>query len=391
MSDRSKFLTEGVRKFSPLLQAFEAGYTLEQVRESVEEALLPEFQNPEVLKRYGVDLLTVEATNVAKVKLNPAAFELYAHCVDLRRRALASNADQCARVCAAWEQEIGAGLHLYWNTARFEVNKEELPLDEFAFEVFRTMGSLLEGTLLPYLRELLHMHRSLEGRGSEKREIAAMDFGAIVSSLESGVVPRHLLRPQPTKIPLNQWRNIAQHFSMAADGSSISCKYGRRLQHEIRLPREELFAALVSVVVIFQAIRTAHTLFFLDNSDVLSAHCKGYARKDTDLQFQFIVGAASQGFEVKGLRVSESLAEAMFVDVTAGEPMKRGIHASQFVVELWKATRSALVQITYAPKGGQPTLRARASASICEEVASGKKSVADLAAVIEFWRPENEV
>lgn len=66
MNEQTRYLTDGTRQFSSILQAFEACLTIEQVR-------------------------------------------------------------------AAVYQEIAAGLRLYWNSARLEVKKDDLPLDEFAY------------------------------------------------------------------------------------------------------------------------------------------------------------------------------------------------------------------------------------------------------------------
>lgn len=384
MSDRTRHLTEGVRKFSPLLQAFEAGYSIDQIKASVYEALEPEFRNPEVLTRYGIDLLTVEATNVSKLKLRPDAHALYRACIDTHYSLFEKSPDQCARVCADWEQEIGAGLHLYWNSARFEVDKTDLPLDEFAFEALRNIGSLLEATMQPYLRELLHFCLASTGGNATKDTVSALDFGEVVNRLESMRFGDRLLRSQPSNVPLNQWRNIAQHFSVKADGTTVTCSYGRGRKRSISLLRSELWEVLVSLTAMHLAIRTAHTVFFLDQSDVLIAHCKGFARKDSDLQFQFLVGAASQGFEVSDLSVSADCASAVFHDVTEGDPTPRGIHASQFVLELWKASRSAQVKITYQTKAGVAHLWAKALGKDCEQVAIGNKDMRYLAEVVEL-------
>lgn len=384
MSNRTRHLTEGVRKFSPILQAFEAGYSIDQIKAAVYEALESEFRNPEVLSRYGIDLLTVEATNVSKLKLRPDAHALYKECIDIHYSFLAKSPDECARVCADWEQEIGAGLHLYWNSARFEVDKTDLSLDEFAFEALRNIGSLLEATMQPYLRELLHLCLASSGSGATKGAISALDFGEVVGRLEAIRFGDKMLRPQPSSVPLNQWRNIAQHFSISTASTTITCTYGRGRKRSISFSRAELWEVLVSLTEMHLAIRTAHTVFFLDQGDTLATHCKGYARKDSDLQFQFVVGAASQGFEVFALSVSSDCASAALRDVTEGEATPRGIHASQFVLELWKATRSERVKITYQTKSGVTHLRAEAHGRDCEQVAIGDKDMRYLAEVVEL-------
>lgn len=383
MSDRTRHLIEGVRKFSPLLQAFEAGYTIKQVKASIHATLRPEFRNSDLLEQYGIDLLTVEAINVEKLKLRPNAYRLFTACMDARRAFLDLNPDQCSRICANWEQEIGRGLHFFWNSARMEVNKTDLALDEFAYEAFRNIGSLLEATMLPYLRELLHFHEALNGANPTKEDIAAIDFGSVVSRLEKWI-ETDILRPQPQNLPINQWRNIAQHFSVSQQGDRVVCHYGKASKRTIELTRDELWEVLVTLFSIHSALRTAHTIFFLDHGSILAKHCTGYRRKDSDLHFQFIVGAASQGFEVTALSVQAGLARATLKDCTIGDARDRGIHASQFVLGLWIATKANELEIEYVTKAGGLYLRARSVGSNCELVHSGERDMGYLADTVEL-------
>lgn len=383
MNEKTRYLTEGVRKFSPLLQAFEAGYTIEQVKAAVHEALQPEFRNSKVLARYGIDLLTVEATNISKLKLSPSSYELFRKCMNLRASLLEHDQDCCARVCSAWEQDIAAGLRFYWNSARLEVNKSDLALDEFAYEAFRNIGSLLEATMLPYLREMAHIQSSLRGENLDKDAIAALDYGSVVTRLE-GQLGATSLRPQPSNVALNQWRNIAQHFAVKSGTDLIECHYGKKTVRTLLLTRDELWNALVTIFSIHLAIRTSHTIFFLDHGDVLAAHCKGFERKDSDLQFQFVVGAASQGFEVTSLTVAPELSKAVFRDCTEGEPTARGIHASQLLLNLWQATNAKELEIEYVTKAGTRHLLASTLGSHCALVASGTQDMQYLAKVVNL-------
>lgn len=383
MNEKTRYLTEGVRKFSTLLHAFEAGFTIEQVRAAVLEALQPEFRNAEVLARYGIDLLTVEATNVSKLKLSPSSYELFRSCMNLRTSMLDHDQDACARICSAWEQDIAAGLRFYWNSARLEVNKSDLPLDEFAYEAFRNIGSLLEATMLPYLREMAHLQSSLRGENLNKDAISGLDFGSVVSRLESQVGVNSL-RPQPWNVALNQWRNIAQHFAVRSGTEIIECQYGKKTVRTLMLTREDLWNALLAIFSIHLAIRTSHTLFFLDHGDVLALHCKGFERKDSDLQFQFVVGAASQGFEVTALSVAPDISEAILRDCTTGEPTARGIHASQFLLGLWRATKAEQLRIEYFTKAGTRHLLASTLGSHCALVDSGAEDMRYFASVVNL-------
>jgi len=377
-------ILRGVRAFSPLLQAYEAGYTKEEIKSSVINALTPEFENAAMLDRYGIDLLTVEAINVAKIRNSDWSSNLFDQCTRIRRQHLNNDADDCAKTYALWEESIGKALSLYWSAVRLEHEKTDLPLDEFAYELFRNIGGLIEGTLQVYLKELLHLAQRSQGESVAFSNIDSLDLGATVRLVgEKAGIASYLTLP-PWNVPLNQWRNIAQHYSMNSSGSSIICRYGVRHQHSITLTRPELLDVARSLFLLFSTIRTAQTLFALDHADSLIAHCKGFVRKEADTQFQFAVGAASQGFEVVELEVSEECARAVLADVTAQDPGARSIHASQFVYPLWIATRSQRLIIDYRAKSGTITLRTIATAEDCEKVFDYTEDFAYLAKVVCF-------
>lgn len=384
MKVNNQSILRGVRAFSTLLQAYEAGYTTEDIKSTVMEMLMPEFKNATMLDRYGIDLLTVEAVNVTKIRNSDWASKLFDQCLHIRRQHLANDVNDCARTCALWEEHIGKALSLYWSAVHLEHKKTDLPLDEFAYEIFRNIGSLIEGTLQVYLKELLHIAQRAQGESVNFIDIDALDLGKTVRLLGEKAGIESYLTLSPWNVPLNQWRNIAQHYAMNSNGSSIICHYGARHQHSITLTRSELLDVARSLFLLFSTMRTAHTLFALDHADVLAVHCKGFVRKPADTQFQFVVGAASQGFEVVELDISEDCARAVLADVTAQDPDTRSIHASQFIYPLWTATRSKRLIIDYRSKAGIITLRTIATAEDCKKVFNCKENISYLAEVVCF-------
>ncbi len=384
MNEKSHSILRGIRAFSPLLQAYEAGYTIDEIKSCVIKALTPEFENAAMLDRYGIDLLTVEAVNVAKIRNSDWASSLFDQCLRIRRQYLANDADGCAKVCASWEEPIGRALSLYWSAVRLEHEKADLSLNEFAYELFRNIGGLIEGTLQVYLKELLHIAQRSQGESVAFADIDSLDLGTAVRLVgEKAGITSYLTLP-PWNVPLNQWRNIAQHYSMDSSGSSIVCRYGTRHPHSITLTRSELLQVAHALFLLFSTIRTAQTLFALDYADVLVVHCKGFMRREAETQFQFVVGAASQGFEVVELDVSEGCARAVLADVTVQDPDARSIHASQFVYPLWIATRSQRLIIDYRAKSGNVTLRTTAMAKDCRKVYDYTEDFAYLAKTVCF-------
>lgn len=384
MTTKNERLLGGIRAFSPLLQAYEAGYSKEEIKAGVFESLESEFENPEILDRYGLDLLTVESINVAKVRTNNWASDLYDKSMEIRRSLLVSNKNKCAEICSQWEEQIGKALTLYWSAVRFEHHKDELPIDEYAYELFRNIGGLIEGTLQVYLKELLHIAIYAQGESASHSEISSLSLGNVVNKLSERLGNPDIFTLSPWMVPINQWRNIAQHLSIDTEDSSIVCTYGAKNQHVIKLERKELMEIAKSLFTLYSAIRTSQTIFFLDHADSLISHCRGFKRKDTDELFQFCVGAASQGFEVIDLVVSDDNAFAQFSDVTDEDTLERALHASQFVYQLWEVTRSNTIVIKYDTKSGSQSLITTAKSEDCKKVYSGEENFSYLSKVVDF-------
>jgi hypothetical protein len=389
LEEKTKKLLEGIRAFSPLLQAYEDGYTKEEIKAYILETLKPEFENSKILNKYDIGLLTVESVNISKIRTYEFSSKIFDISLNIRRTLLAKNHDVCVKICSQWEKDIGKALSLYWNAVRFENCKKDLPLDEYAYELFRNIGSLIEGTLQIYLKELLHLTHYVKDEEISYSEISSLSLGNIVNLLSNKLDFPDLFTLKPWRVPLNQWRNIAQHYSIDTTGSLIVCRYGNKKQHEIQLERSELFEVAKSLFLLYSAIRTSHTIFFLDNANSLVSHCKGFKRKDSDEQFQFFVGAASQGFEVIDFDVSQDVATAHFIDTTDEDSLKRALHASQFVYELWIATKAKELVLKYDTKLKDKTLITTAKAKDCEIIYNGEKEFAYLAEVVKYQLDEN--
>ena len=384
MATRNNRLSRGVRAFSPLLQAFEAGYSREDIKAHILKTLEPEFDNPEMLESYGIDLLAVETINITKVRANGWASELYDRSMEARRSLLASDKNICAEVCSKWEADIGKALTFYWSAVKFEYSKTDLPIDEYTYELFRNIGGLIEGTLQVYLKELLHITLCTHGKSSSYSEVSSLSLGTVISKLSEELGNSDIFKLSPWMIPLNQWRNIAQHLSIDTDNFSINCRYGAKNQHIIKLERDELMEIARSIFTLYSAIRTSQTIFFLDSADSLISHCKGFKRKDADEQFQFCVGAASQGFEVIDLKIDTNKAYAEFYDVTDENSFERAVHATQFVYQLWIATRSDILVVKYSTKLRDKYLIATAKSEDCEKIYKGEESFTYLSGVVDF-------
>jgi hypothetical protein len=381
--DRNNRLLSKIREHSNVLQAIEAGVTPAEIKETARSTLELVVTDPAILDRMSLDLLLTEAINVQRVLSDAwSASRLY-FCLDLHKYALQTDPKAALAELERWDDPINRGLSQYWSHGHLEHDKRSLALEEFASEVFRTIGSLIEATLQPFLRALLGQVRIT--RKKDPSNINILDLGNVVQELASTAGDKDLFEPPPWGIPLNQWRNIAQHHGYEVSGTQIRCWYGKPpMTKQITLTRAELWEALLAVVSVYHIIRASHMVTLINNVDRVQLPSAASQERPDAAVFQFATAAASQGFEVMHVQVDEARAFAVLQDVTEGDNEVRQIHASQFTNVLWQFTRARLCEVEYRTRSGTPTLFASADADDCAAVSNDQIEWGEFAARVRF-------
>jgi hypothetical protein len=264
---------------------------------------------------------------------------------------------------------------------QLERPKDSLPLEEFAVESFVLTGQLIEAVMLPFLRGFLYIVRIADG--GQQRDIQsarALHLGRIVGELNGHDEFIDLFSPAPWHMPLNQWRNIAQHQSYEIVGDKILCRYGAKDKtKEIALTRDELFFLVRRIFRIYVVIKTARILFLMDNADALSDRKWPDTGRDDQQAFNFAILASSQGFEASDLVETETEISVVLRECSDMDPSARRFHASQFAYVLWTKRPKPYAKVEYREKDGTPSLITRVSGKDCEEIRSGKIEFHELA------------
>ena len=209
-----------------------------------------------------------------------------------------------------------------------------------------------------------------QGASPSLQCIDELDLGNIIDQL-------HRESPNPSffapwGVRLNQWRNIAQHFSATIEGKDIVCRYGRSgNEREITLTRSEMIAVVKRGFDTFSSLRLANRLFFMDNLHAIQAD--NLLPSDIRLRpeatiLNFVTAMASQGFEVIDFQNDEQGAKVIVRDVSTQNPNQRRFHTVQFVGLLWCTTRAAVVTVEYHERDGTPNFRTRATRDIFERI-----------------------
>jgi hypothetical protein len=376
---------KGINSRNPFSTLTEEGNSPNEIKKSIRAALDPHFQNKEVIDEQFY-ILIPEVVNLALVESDPTIYSIYHGVQIIYRRALIVDPISCFGACAAFERDIMSGLSQVWSQMYLEHDKAELPLDEFRQEAFKNIGDIIEGSLKPFLKELVLQNRLSRGKKANYDNVADLTLGTVVHELIETVDISDAFVPPPWELRLNDWRNIAQHHTSEVIGNEIVATYyigaGKR---QIRLNRDELLQVLRQIALIFRAVRTARVIFVLDNINNIGPLIDLSIPLRMDMSvISFASAIGVEGFELVDLDVSEESVEAKIRDLTDQLPQERMIHASQFVYPLWWYFKKTRLCIHFHDRSGKLMLTAETNASACQAIADEHMPFSELANHVQF-------
>jgi hypothetical protein len=256
------------QRSSPYHGLSEHGLSPEEIKTAIIEVLEPYFEHRDQLVACAVELLGNEAINAARLQDDPPSHETLKAAIDIYRRAKSTNPERCFKIIGEWQAKVLQGLSEYWSLYQLERDKNTLELEEFMSETARTIGGVIDAAIQPYVRELLAQAELVAGRDSTDSKIRGMDFGRCIGMLrDAGLLP-DACSPPPWGVPLNQWRNMAQHHDFKVQNGMIVGTYGKEPNYRtISLSRQEMHDAAVLFVRLQGALNVARSVFVIDNHD----------------------------------------------------------------------------------------------------------------------------
>jgi len=296
------------------------------------------------------------------------AFNLFEYAFGIHQRAYSQDKITCIQTSVEWQPAIYEGLSIFWSQYHLELDKRNLPDDEFLHECLRNIGAITEGATKHLTKELLQQQRVANGDYVSKGGTKDMDFGNAVYELYRASPNPDFFAPQG--IRLSQWRNIAQHLSAHVEGTEFICKYGKP-EKEIRLTRTELYQITKHMIYFFSGLKLANTFFTVDHMTELVAvglTPESMRKRDEMDILNIVYGLLSQGFEVVDFQTDEKESRLVVRDMTSLDPDKRKIHSSQFVYLLWLYTKSRIVSVEYLEQNGIPNFLTSATADLFEKI-----------------------
>jgi len=365
-------ILEKINAANPLHALTQAGLTPSEIKELIFQTLSPFFNDREIVRRLAVEFLAPEAANVGKLVNLPKGENFLWTVLERYRLAYKHDAKRCFEIISFWENRMEYASREFWSQALLEVPKEDLDLELFLHECLRNIGSLIEGSFQPLLRECLSLDKMLAGAHDAASAVQDLSLGTVVAQLQQTLPDPDLLAPEPWRIPINQWRNIAQHKSAFVQNGRIKATCGlSHAQKVVFFEREELLTALVGIQMRMSCLRSARTMFLFDHFDEAKACFPKIEVNAATKLFQLSSSFATQGFRLESVEINETETRFALRDISRQTDFKRIAHCSQFLVSIWLFYKTDRVTIHYLGADGSRKAQMFSTAAELSEVTRG--------------------
>lgn len=347
-----KIYFDAVNRTEPYSALYHAGATPDQVKEAIVGLLQAYVPNKSRLQELAVSVLATEAVCIGQLSSRKEWKEILDSCFEIRNNAIRSNRQQSFEIIRYFEPAIRSAQEKYALLVIFEVPKDELTLDEFAFDLIRTIGTLVESNLQPYIKELCCLHAVASGQALDVRSVATEEFGNICEKFEKALSGGTLLTPAPWGVRVNQWRNIAQHHSYVVRGDEVVASYGKATpKKQVALVRSELIYLAQELVQRLGALKSSRVITIVNHIDELEPYL--FKEKPSVYSHATALTAsfATQGFRLLHLQAQEGQATAVIEDVAPTIGIDRPIHCSQFVATIAGRFPGHSVEVRYIATG----------------------------------------
>jgi len=365
MDRRERRVMAHIASLQPLEALYAEGLSPDDVKEVLLELFTPYSENHDALGHYVVNFLVGDAITLSTIQDSAWAMQLLQEALRVHRAAIAADREFSLRMLGERIVEESAALSTYWSQYHLARELEDLALEEFVHESMRLIGTLIEGTLKPFLYGLAHQVRIARGQRPTVQEVNALTLGNALELLIqfAPAADYYSLR----HVRLSQWRNIAQHFTARVRDNTVICTYqdGRA---EVELTRDDLLAVVVDVAKAYNALKVAHALVFFDHLDEMrdaDMLCEPDVRPEASLTV-LASALASQGFRIVDASFTDEHSQLVVQDVSRLDPADRRFHTTQFVIPLFLHRQAARVTVEYRERDGTPSFRTSATRELLE-------------------------
>jgi len=332
---RQEYL-DSVNSFEPFTRMVQDGHSSEDIKSSVIHLLTPFVQDIDFLEKNAVSLLANEATCIGQLMSKPRWKTLLVDAFEVRNSSLDKDKQKAIDVMANFEPSIREAQAKYSLQIIFENIREDYELDEYAFELFRIIGALIESVIQPFLREYYCLLLICHDRDFDIASVIKSDFGRIINNIEELNSSDSFTKPYPWGIRINQWRNIAQHHSYSVSNDLVLAEFGKGNNlKNIELEKHELFNLSKELIRRLGALKSSRELTILNyNESIIPALPKVESLKNYGAITELASSFATQGFKMVKFTDEDRQIEATFIDLSEQVTSNRQIHCSQFLVPI---------------------------------------------------------
>jgi hypothetical protein len=185
----------------------------------------------------------------------------------------------------------------------------------FVRACFRHLGDTVESVHYPHIECIHELLSNINVLGIPPKNKRG-DFGSIISALIQLDKLKFIYRDNLHDIPLNQWRNIAQHSSYAINKESglIVCVYGNG-RHKIEITSDEIYNLLCRLNDLHSLQKIALDLFLCEFMDDIN-----FNSNDTIISLETIFGGILNninvyGFHLKSMKNTSGFYQFELVDI----------------------------------------------------------------------------
>ena len=364
------------------------GWDSDSFKGLIIETLEPYFENKQFLKEKAIDLLSAEAANVGMIGQDVKAERWLRQLLAIHRTASKASEEVCFQTIGYWEQAIAHGRDEFWSAAVLERDTSELSLEDLKFEMFRSIGMLIEACLQPLLKALLAQVRLARGDLQPNQNLLDLELGKVIDELFLKLPDSEIVAPAPWNVRLNQWRNMAQHHKTEVRGDRIVGVYGVGMkQTEIKLTRNGILEFGARLGLVLRVVRGSRAIFMFDNLEKIEPHFPTLHEREDVRVFHLAAPFATQGFQIERFEIIDKTAHVRIRDRIGGDIQRRTVHCSQLVFPIWLHFPYEAIEIEFMDVSGKSSVLIKASGADLALANEKPEPWEDLAKGVKFHRP----
>lgn len=385
---RQKYL-DTIIKFEPFSKLYEEGYSTQDIKNGVIELLNPYIIDKIFLNEYAVSLLANEAICISQLCTKKKWKSMFETIFTLRNNSILKNKDKAFKVMGIFEPLIREAQQKYSLQIIFENSKEDFNLDEYAFELFRLIGTLIESVIQPFIKEYYCLVLIFYNKEFETNKILNMDLGQIITNLEELILDTTITRQGSFNIKISQWRNISQHYSYKVENHTIIATYGKsKIPNTVSLTKDELFKLSKEFIHLLGSLKSSREFSIINNKDEIISYLPTNSNNDsygkiTELASSFF----TQGFKLLNFNDSNNEITALFIDLSKEMELSRKIHCSQFILPLANRFPNRAINVIWSSKLTKKQIKFSVNVRDINKIIVSDNPLIELANTI-IW-PEN--